>query len=196
MLGWLVVVVLIVGAGIALATIAETSATRWRGLVRELAPGGRFGARALMTSVDGRALSVTTALRPAGMSYTAAARILSRGPILAMSFELGAEANESELRANMSLSGVGPATLKARLEAFVALADALEALPMAEALTRRFVDLPSDTAAHERLAALEAMLKWHPRAVEVLSACRNEVVHGTDPVIVGRARAHLESSTA
>ncbi|MFO0749814.1 MAG: hypothetical protein U1F43_29700 [Myxococcota bacterium] len=194
MLIGLVVVVLIVVAGIALASVAERSASRWRALVRELVPGGRSGHRDVETLVSDGHLVLTTALTPTGMPYQTAARILSRGSILAGLYQLGAEASERELRARIGLARLGAPTLRAQIAAFTALADALEALPLPEAMTRRFVDLPTDTASHERLAAFQAMLQWYPRSGEVLAACHNELAHGDDPAIKAAARQHLDAT--
>ncbi len=186
-----IIVVLIVAGGIALAALAGQSATRWRALVRELVPRNRLGGRGLTWSVASGQLVVETELAPAGITYQAAVRSLSRGPILAMLDELKASASDTRLVARLKLAGMGAATLHARLRSIVALADALEALPIAEAMARAFVELPPETASAERLAAFESLIRWHPRAREVLGVCQTHARGGEDPTIMAKAKAHL-----
>lgn len=188
---WLfVLVALIVVVGLWLAGVAERSDARWRPLVRQLV--AQAATRELTALVADHHLVLTTRLRPAGLPYPTAARVLSRGPLLAMLHQLGVESSPSgELTARRPLRGVGAPTVRAEVQAFVTLADALEALPMAEAMARRFVDLPAETSTPDRLAAFEALLQWHPRAADTLRLCESEAAHGEDPGVQAAARRHL-----
>ncbi|MCC6622026.1 MAG: hypothetical protein IT385_12260 [Deltaproteobacteria bacterium] len=187
----LVVVVLLVAAGVALSSAAARSAARWRALMRDLVASLDARGRELVWVVDGRHIRLETALAPSGISYHAAARALGRGPLLALLDELAASATADRLSARLDTPGLGTPTLRARLRSFFALADALEALPLAEAMARAFVELPSELDAGQRLAAFEALLRWHPNAREVLGVCQTQARHGGDPHIAERARAHL-----
>jgi len=191
----LVVVALVVG-GLLLATAAAHSQARWRALVRDLVASHGTGRRELVWIVDGRTITLEVALTPAGIAYQAAARALGRGPILALIAELDATATADRLSARLDTKNLGAATLRARFKSFLALADALEAMPLAEAMARAFVELPSDLDSATRLGAFEALIRWHPQAREVLGVCQSQARHGGDPTLAERARAHLASVSA
>lgn len=185
------IVVLFVVGGVGLSAIAARSTSRWRAIMRDLVASMSTRGRELVWIVEGRAITLELALAPAGMSYHAAARALGRGPLLALLHELSATATADRLVARVDTTGLGAPTLRARLRSFLALADALEALPMSEAMARAFVELPSDLDSSTRLAAFEALLRWHPGARETLGVCQTQARQGGDPAIAERARAHL-----
>lgn len=188
------VVVVVVGLGLVLAVVANRSSARWRVLVRDLIAGLPASQRRPLTwMVASGALTLETPLTPAGITYQAAARMLSCGPLLAILHELGATAGDARLSAKISLARVGAATLRARLKSFLALAAALEALPVAEAMARAFVELSPETALQERRQAFDALLRWHPRAHDVLRICQTlaRTRGDDDPTLAAAARAHL-----
>jgi len=185
------IVLLVAAGGLVLASVAARSTARWRQLVRELLPGSRVGGRGLTWSVEGGTLTVETPLEPAGMAYHLAARALGRGPLLALLDGLDATTTSERLTARIRLAGAGASTVLARLQSLGALADALEALPIAEAMARAFVELPPDSASSVRLAALQELLRWYPRHHEVLGVCRGLARGDDDPALCAAARAHL-----
>jgi hypothetical protein len=192
----LLIVVLVAASGLFLASVAARSTARWRQLVRELVPDNRLDARGLTWSVAGGTLSVETPLARAGMSYHVAARVLGRGPILALLDGLHATTTSERLAAEIRLAGAGASTVLARLRSLVALADALEALPIAEAMARAFVELPPETASSERLAAFRALVSWYPRDHEVLGVSRGLTRGDDDPALVAAAHDHLTQVTS
>lgn len=135
------------------------------------------------------ALHLVTPLMAAPLPYEVLARALGRGPLLAALFQLGARASQDRLEATLS-SGLRAGALERALSDLVALADALESLPRAEAMARWFLELATG---EDRAEALTRLIDAFPDAPETLAACRAERDQPRDARAAALARAHLES---
>lgn len=134
---------------------------------------------------------VTVPLVPAPLAYEVLARALGRGEILAALHALAARADDDELAAAIP-PGLSAKGLRRHIDRVVALANALEAMPLAEGMARWFVEV----AAADRADALQKLVDAFPEAPETLAACRLERDQQRDARAAALARRHLERQPA
>ncbi len=127
------------------------------------------------------------ALQPAPLPYQTLARALGRGELLGALHELRASASEDRLEAELA-RGTSVKGLRRAIDRIVHLAEALEALPRAEATARWFLELATG---NDRGEALALLLRTFPDAPETLAACRVERDHPRDATASELAKAHL-----
>lgn len=134
----------------------------------------------------GRQLTFRVALAPRPLDYRLLARALGRGDLLAELHRLRASAAQS---LTGWLEGASRSrALSLELARIERLAETLEALPLAEALSRHYLELGDGTDPKELLATL---LERFPDAPETLAVCRHELELDRRPDLTALARDHL-----
>jgi hypothetical protein len=140
-------------------------------------------------SVEGDRVTVALAMRP--IPYERMVRALGLGNLLAELFHFEAKAGPDRLEGRLPTGRARD--LELALQRLTRLCRALEALPIAEALSRHYLELGDG---EDPVTELERLLSHCPDAPETLAVCRQEVESRRHPTLAARAREHLAKRAA
>lgn len=138
-------------------------------------------------TIEVRGALVVVPLAPRPLSYDRMVRALGRGDLLAELFSFGALATHDRLAGqwpHKRLRG-----LDRDLTRLLRLCRSLEALPLAEALSRHYLELGDGL---DPVLELERLIASCPDAPETRAICHLELEVQRHPRLVALARLHLE----